>query len=251
MRKRAKTLIIMVCVSIAILLCFCLYCVNHSLKTNELLLKAISNDQKKIVELIQDYSDKNAQHLDKVLYSMERMLSADKTEQSNTTSGLGKIENMLYAIKKENTLLTERIEANAHENTQITYEMNSKISDIQSLLETEADNTIIDILTETASHDYIEKGLEYYTKKEYLPAYLAFSRALQYNPNNTTVVFYQIYCLYLGSHTKRLDLETCQIIQSGIETIREYGFKSIEQIGFTETDMLQTITAIETNINEQ
>lgn len=252
MNKRTKTIGTVIRVIMVIFGFFCLSWGILFLKTTKSQLQAIREEQSRIVEILQENASVNAQQLDqfeKELCSMEAMLASVNTKKTFTVPGLSKMENMLYAIKNENALITESIEAYASENTQKTSEMTQKMSDIQMLLENEGNNTIIDILTEKANYDYINKGLEYYDDKQYFPAYMAFSRALQYSPNNTTVIFYQIYCLYLGSHTIGLDSDTCQIIQNGIDAIRMNGFKNNEQLSFTATDMLQIVSAIDTNIN--
>ncbi len=114
---------------------------------------------------------------------------------------------------------------------------------------TKDDEEIIGILVEKTQYDYIEKGLDYYDEQAYSQAYNAFSRALSYDADNTTVLFYKIYCLYLASMNNPANEETYRIISDGIEIINKNGYKKNELLRFTETLMHEITADMAVNIS--
>ncbi len=114
----------------------------------------------------------------------------------------------------------------------------------------EDDERIIGILVEKTKYDYVESGLEYYEKQAYSQAYTAFSQALTYDTNDTTVLFYKIYCLYLASMNTPVEEDTYEIIFDGIQVINEYGYQKNETLHFTEDEMREMTDDMSINITE-
>jgi hypothetical protein len=99
----------------------------------------------------------------------------------------------------------------------------------------------VSILAEKTKSDYVEQGLHYYEKKAYMQAYNAFSQALFYDKNNSTILFYKIYCLYLASINISENADAYQVISEGITVINENGYKKNEALYFSE-DLMKEIT---------
>jgi hypothetical protein len=115
---------------------------------------------------------------------------------------------------------------------------------------TERNEGVRAILIEKVVFDYVQTGLEYFKRNEYLKAYDIFSRALRYQRGNTTLQFYQIYSRYLGAIDKPLtEREREAVLASGI-LLGEATYREEEYLEFTGEEMKERAKDIAYNIRE-
>jgi hypothetical protein len=113
------------------------------------------------------------------------------------------------------------------------------------------DNSLRNLLVERAVYDYSKNALEYFNNADYNHAYEDFTRALRHQRNNATLLFYQIYSLYLDTVHENLDETTATILLDGINSAERRGFRNSELLDFSESEMRRLLGDMAFNINER
>ncbi|GHT53628.1 hypothetical protein FACS1894106_4660 [Spirochaetia bacterium] len=115
----------------------------------------------------------------------------------------------------------------------------------------ETDYSLRNMVIEKIVHDYTQTASAYFNESDYTRAYKEFAGAAKYRKNNTTILFYQIYTLYISTQYGRLDGETGKMLLDGIEAMEKRGFQNNELLDFSETEMRQKLTDMAFNIRER
>lgn len=101
---------------------------------------------------------------------------------------------------------------------------------------------------EKFSDDYTERALQYFRKTDYRNAFPAFNWASDRHPENTTLLFYKIYSLYLLHHALGLSESELTIIENGSRELNERVFNEQERFDFTIDEMQEKLKDMEYDI---
>ncbi|GHV07430.1 hypothetical protein FACS189485_17780 [Spirochaetia bacterium] len=115
----------------------------------------------------------------------------------------------------------------------------------------ETGNSLRSIIIEKIVHDYTQAALAFFNESDYIHAYREFTMAAKYRRNNTTILFYQIYSLYISTQYGRIDGETGKMLLDGIELMEKRGFQNSELLDFSENEMRQKLNDMAFNIKER
>jgi hypothetical protein len=110
------------------------------------------------------------------------------------------------------------------------------------------DNSLRNLLVERAVYDYAKNALEYFNQEDYRHAYEDFTRALRHQRSNTTLLFYQMYALYLDTLRDNLDASAAAILQEGIASVERRGFRNGELLDFSADEMRRLLGDMAFNI---
>jgi tetratricopeptide (TPR) repeat protein len=198
-----------------VLISICIYFVIHASRRSEMYLYNFIEEQKTLSIMIQNHVDESNQQFSNM--QNDRRLDA---------------------------LLQNHDEAESQRHNRIITRLA-----IGENVKADEGKLIIDMLIDHAKNNFIEKGLSYYAVQAYPQAYESFSRALSYDENNTTLLFYAVYCLYLTAMNGTADKESYQMIFDGINIISEYGYKENELLDFSEAQMRKLVADMSTNMS--
>jgi hypothetical protein len=111
------------------------------------------------------------------------------------------------------------------------------------------DASLRNLLVERAVYDYAKNALEYFNQEDYRHAYEDFTRALRHQRSNSTLLFYQIYSLYLDTLRDALDNSSAAILLEGINSVERRGFRNNELLDFSADEMRRLLGDMAFNID--
>ncbi|ULQ59038.1 hypothetical protein K7I13_11015 [Brucepastera parasyntrophica] len=198
----------------------------------------------------------------KVTYTLIEAINAENKHQTDfLTEKLGEISDSLMLIEllvsesMEELIGSERQSEITQGKLDITRRqlsgITSSLAAMELLLARDIDERILDVMLERTVDDYTQAGIDYFNMAAYEKACAAFTKALKYKSENTTLLFFQLYSLYLNKMNNGFDEETFKMIHDGLAVLEAKGYKMEEQLVFTEEEMSGKTADMAYNISEK
>ena len=145
-------------------------------------------------------------------------------------------------------LLKQLIDERAEEIMEELALLGEAVTGIQDTLTASREDYIVVMMAEKLSYDYAIQALKYFKESDYGNASATFSLALRYQQRNTTLLFYQIYSLYLRHIKAPLTENEMIMIQARLRELKERGFREQDYIDHTIEEMQLRVEEMEYNV---